>query len=175
MDGTWRRLSSLRLRGNTRRRALGRLWYCETDPRRLYLVQARARDRKGKWGLWYLLSNRPLSAQRMVSEYGLRFTCEEGFRDAKRLLGFAHAQIACLQAWARMFTLVAIALVVLVNIGLGLLQEGTLQAQLRRVRSRRRARSEVSLVRAVVELLRGDRSLWKLLDHRVKLNLEASL
>ncbi len=34
-DGAWRKLKTLRLRGNQRRRSLGRLWYCETDPRRV--------------------------------------------------------------------------------------------------------------------------------------------
>src|SRR3712207_8475184 len=44
----WRRLDSLPWRGNQRRRAWGRVWYTETDPRRVYLVQARARDEKGQ-------------------------------------------------------------------------------------------------------------------------------
>jgi uncharacterized protein (DUF1778 family) len=175
LDGRWRKLGSLRWRGNQRRRAWGRVWYTETDPRRVYLAQARARDAKGHWGVWHLLSNRPLSALRMSREYALRFTCEEGFRDSKRLLGFAGARVKCLKAWARMFALVAIALLMLTRMGCALLERAECEQLLRRVRSRRSARSELSLVRSVVELLAQDRNLWQLLDHHCRLNLEAGL
>jgi hypothetical protein len=70
VDRRWRRLDSLGWHGNQRRRAWGRVWYTETDPRRVYLAQARARDAKGRWGVWHLLSNRPLSALVMSREYG---------------------------------------------------------------------------------------------------------
>jgi Transposase DDE domain len=173
--GQWRKLGSLRWRGNQRRRAWGRVWYAETDPRRVYLVQARARDAKGDWGVWHLLSNRNLSAHTMSREYALRFTCEEGFRDGKRLLGKASARIADIEAWARMFTLVAIALLVVTKMGCALLVRFDRGQWLRRVRSRRRGRSELSLVRSIVELLTQDESLWQWLDHRKRLNLEARL
>jgi hypothetical protein len=176
VEGGWRKLSTLRLRGNTRRRSLGRIFYCESDPRRQYVSQARARDQKGRWGLWHLVSNRPLSPHMMTREYAHRFGCEEGFRDAKWLLGFAQARIKCLKAWARMFTLVAIALLVLVGIGCGLLADRQrLHQQLRHITSRRNSRAELSLVRAVAELLKSEISLWELLNHQAKLNLEASL
>jgi hypothetical protein len=175
IEGHWRKLGTLRWRGNQRRRAWGRVWYTETDPRRVYLAQARARDRKGNWGVWHLLSNRNLSALRMSQEYGLRFTCEEGFRDGKRLLGFAAARITCIKAWARMFTLVAIALLVVTTMGCALLRYPEREEWLRCVRSRRTSRSELSLVRSVVELLAQDESWWHLLDHRNRLNLEATL
>jgi hypothetical protein len=175
VDRRWRRLDSLGWRGNQRRRAWGRVWYTETDPRRVYLAQARARDAKGKWGIWYLLSNRPLSAVRMSREYARRFTCEEGFRDGKRLLGFAEARIKCIKAWTRMFLLVAVALSVLTQMGCALLEDAARQELLRRVRSRRRARSELSMVRSVVELLAQDESLWRLFSHQRRLNLEAAL
>jgi Transposase DDE domain len=81
--GHWRRLDSLRWRKNQRRRAWGRVWYCEGDPRQVFLVQARSRDKRGRWGVWHLVSNRNLSAIGMAAEYARRFTCEEGFRDAK--------------------------------------------------------------------------------------------
>jgi hypothetical protein len=111
-----------------------------------------------------------------TSEYALRFSCEEGFRDAKRMLGFGEARIADIAAWARMFTLVAIALLVLANIGCQLIKDhSSAMVQLRRVRSRRRCRSELSLVRAVTELLKKQTSLWELLDYGSKLNLEACL
>ncbi|MCA1626924.1 MAG: transposase [Acidobacteria bacterium] len=175
LDGRWRKLNSVRWRGNQRRRAWGRVWYTETDPRRVFLAQTRARDAKGRWGVWRLLSNRPLSALRMSREYALRFTCEEGFRDSKRLLGFAGARITCLKAWARMLALVAMALLLLTRMGCALLERAEREQWLRRVRSRRRARSELSLVRSVVELLTRDESLWQLLDHQSRLNLEAGL
>ena len=173
-DG-WRRLDSLPWRGNQRRRAWGRLWYSETDPRRLFLAQARARDQKGRWGVWHLLSNRPLSAYAMATEYSRRFTCEEGFRDGKRLLGFVQARINCIEAWSRMFLLVALALTVLTKIGCALIQSHDGEQLLRRVRSRRSTRSELSLVRSMVELLAQGENLWQLLDHQCRFNLEAGL
>ncbi len=175
IDGQWRRLQTLRLAGNTRRRSLGRLAYCASDPRRLYLTHARARDRKGQWGIWFLVSNRHWSAVRTTSEYARRFGCEEGFRDAKRMLGFAEAHIRDLAAWTRMFTLVALALLVLVGVGCRVVGQAWVNMVLRRVCSRRRARRELSMVRAVTELLKTDHSLWELLNHEAKLNLEACL
>lgn len=175
-DRQWRKLSQLRFRTNQRRRSLGRLLYCASSPRRLYLTHARERDRTGRWGIWFLVSNRRFSADTATREYARRFGCEEGFRDAKRMLGFADAKIDDLDAWSRMFALVAIALLVLVAIGSELLKDRVwLDALLRKVRSRRRKRSELSLVRAVTELLNKDFGLWELLDHSAKLNLEASL
>lgn len=175
VDDHWRRLDSLAWRGNQRRRARGRVWYTETDPRRVYLAQARARDAKGRWGIWHWRSNRPLSALAMSREYARRFACEEGFRDGKRLPGFSEARIKCTEAWARMFTLVALARSVLTQMGCALLEDAAREEWPRRVRSRRLARSELSLVRSVVELLAQDESWWRLLDHRGRLNLEAGL
>jgi len=176
IDRKWEKLKRLRLRGNQRRRRWGRLWYCETDPRRVYLVQSRARNREGKWEMWHLISNRPLSASTASSEYARRFSCEEGFRDRKRMLGFADARINDIQAWQRMFTLVAIALLVLTVVGCQLIKESQLSNQLLRcVRSRRRARSELSMVRAIAELMKKQTSLWELLSLNHKLNLEATL
>lgn len=175
VEGRWRKLGSLGWRGNQRRRAWGRVWYCEGDPRHVFLAQTRARDAKGRWGVWHLLSNRPLSAHAMASEYARRFTCEEGFRDSKRLLGFAEARVKCIEAWARMFLLVAVALLVLTRLGCALPGRDEREKLLRRVRSRRRARSELSLVRSIAELLTQDASLWQLLDHQCRLNLEAGL
>ena len=175
VEGGWRELGSLGWRGNQRRRAWGRVWSCEGDPRHVYLTQARARDLKGRWGVWHLLSNRPLSGVGASREYARRFTCEEGFRDSKRLLGFAEARIKCIEAWARMFLLVAVALLVLTKLGCALLQRADREGLLRRVRSRRRGRSELSLVRSVVELLTQGDDLWQLLGHQSRLNLEAGL
>src|SRR5205085_2378111 len=113
----WQKLNQLRLPRNQRRRSLGRLRYCQRAARRLYVTQSRKRDRKGKWGIWYLVSNRPMTAEQTTYEYARRFSCEEGFRDAKRLLGFAEARIACLQAWTRMFLLVVLAMLLLYGLG----------------------------------------------------------
>ncbi len=121
------------------------------------------------------MSNRPLSALRMTREYALRFTCEEGFRDGKRLLGFANARIKCVATWTRMFLLVAMARLMLTQMGCALLERADREQLLLRVRSRRRARSELSIVRSIVELLGQDESLWQLLNHQHRLNLEASL
>ena len=172
VEGRWRRLDSLPWLKNQRRRAWGRIWYTQGDPRQVFLVQTRARDKRGRWGIWHLVSNRNLSAYGMANEYARRFTCEEGFRDAKRLLGFAEARISCLKAWTRMFTLVALAIAVLTKLGCALVSHVRRNSWLRRVCSRRRARSEVSMVRSVVELLVRDESLWQLLNHERKLDLE---
>jgi hypothetical protein len=111
----------------------------------------------------------------MSRAYARRFTCEEGFRDSKRLLGFAQARIKCVAAWARMFLLVAVARSILTRMGCALLEDDAREELLRRVRSRRQARSELSMVRSLVELLTQDDSLWRLLHHHQRLNLEAGL
>jgi hypothetical protein len=171
----WQQLGSLPRRGTTHRRALGRLWVRRSKPRRYWLAQTRARNKKGRWEYWHLASNRPLSAFRMAQEYARRFSCEEGFRDAKRLLGFAHARIADLLAWARMFAVVAAALLVLTQLGTHLLHHPQRPAWLRQVRSRRRVRSELSAIAAVCQLLDQVTALWDFLQPHAKLNLEAAL
>src|SRR2546427_12350818 len=85
----WRTLGQRRFRGHERHRSFGALLYCESSPQRLWVSKSRARDSKGNWGIWHLVSNRPYAAQRAAQEYGRRFGCEEGFRDAKWWLGFA--------------------------------------------------------------------------------------
>jgi hypothetical protein len=82
-QGRWIKLNQLRFIGNARRRNPGRIEYCQSSPHRLWITMSRARDKKGTWGIWYLVSNLPLRAQRAVEEYGFRFCCEEGFRDGK--------------------------------------------------------------------------------------------
>ena len=177
LHGQWGKLNTLRFAGNARRRNLGRIRYCESSPQRLWITLSRARDKKGHWGIWYLVSNRPLRAQQMALEYGHRFCCEEGFRDATWYLGFAQARIKAIPAWARLFALFAIALLVLTSLGMRLLLRGRLQARqlLRRVASRRRDRCELSLIAAVIALVQRDRSLFDALSASTKLNLEATL
>jgi hypothetical protein len=101
----------------------------------------------------------------------------EGLRDAKWDLGFAQARIAQTQAWARLFALFALALLVVVSLGITLLVRGGpgAVALRRRVASRRRGRWDLSVVSAMVRLLQEDKSLFVHLSPRIKLNLEASL
>ena len=68
LGGQWCTLHTLRFAGNARRRTLGRVRYCARSPQRLWMTLSRARDKKGHWGLWYLVRNRPLCAQRMALE-----------------------------------------------------------------------------------------------------------
>ncbi len=171
----WARLDALQWRTNQRRRAWGRVRYAEGEPRHVFPVQTRRRDKHERWGIRHLLSNRNLAAPAMAAEYARRFTCAEGFREAKRLLGVAEVRLSCLKAWTLMFTLVAIAVAVLTKPGGAIATPALRDGWLRRVRSRRRARPELSLARTVVELLRRDESLWQLLVHHGRLNLEASL
>lgn len=175
LDQQWQKLGSLQMKHTTRRRALGRLWCLRSHPQRCWVTQARARNKKGRWEYWHLVSNRPLSAFIMAHEYARRFGCEEGFRDAKRELGFAAARIATIEAWARMFALVAAALLLLAQLGTHVLTHPQCQTWLRQVRSRRRARSELSVITVVCHLLDHGIALWALLTPHAKLNLEAAL
>ena len=171
----WGKLGSLTMQGTTRRRALGHLWVMRTQPQRYWVTQARARNKKGRWEYWHLVSNRPLSALTMAHAYARRFGCEEGFRDAKRELGFAAARIAELEAWARMFALVAAALLILTQLGTALLCHPQRAQWLRQVRSRRRARTELSLLVVVCHLLDQVATFVELLTPHTKLNLDAAL
>jgi hypothetical protein len=173
----WVKLNTLGFAGNARRRNLGKLAYCESSPRRVWLTMSRARNKQGKLETWYLISNQPLSAQRAAREYGHRFCCEEGFRDAKWYLGFKEARVKKIEAWSRLFALFAIALLVLTTLGMKLLMRGgaTAQALLRRVASRRQGRCELSLISAMIYLLQEDRSLFMALSPHTKLNLEGDL
>jgi hypothetical protein len=138
---------------------------------------SRKRDRHGKWGLWYLVANRPYAAAQAVAEYARRPGCETGFRDAKWWLGFAQARIKQITAWSRLFALVAIALLIVVTLASRLLLRRGEQAAvlLRRVTSRRRGRCELSLVSAMISLLQQDSGLYDHLTPRLKLKLEGDL
>jgi len=175
--GAWHKLDTLRFAGNTRRRTLGHLRYCASNPHPLWITMSRKRDRHGKWGIWYLVANRPYTAEQAVTEYAHRPGCEAGFRDAKWWLGFAHARIKQIKAWSRLFALVAIALLVVVTLASRLLLRPGAQASalLRRVASRRRGRCELSLVSAMISLLHQDPGLYNHLVPRHKLKLEGDL
>jgi hypothetical protein len=175
--GQWRPLQTLGFAGNSRHRTLGRLAYCESAPHRLWVSISRARDANGQWQLWYLIANRARRAKAMATEYARRFGCEQGFRDAKWELGFAQARIQQIKAWSRLFALFALALLVVVSLGIRLLVRGGPGAVvlLRRVASRRRGRWELSVVSAMVRLLQADKRLFGHLSPRIQLDLEASL
>src|SRR4030095_16991339 len=100
-QGKWCKWGQVRFRGNERHRRFGALPSCESCPQRLWVSKSRARDAKGHWGMWHLVSHRPYAAPAAANEYGHRFGCEEGFRDTKWWLGFAKARIAQIKAWAR--------------------------------------------------------------------------
>ena len=175
--GVWRPLDTLRFAGNTRRRQLGHLLYCASNPQPLWVTMSRKRDAHGKWGLWYLVANRPYTAEQAVAEYAYRPGCEAGFRDAKWWLGFAQARIKAITAWSRLFALVAIALLVVVTLASRLLlrQGAQASALLRRVASRRRGRCELSLVSAMITLLHQEPGLYDHLVPRLKLKLDGNL
>jgi hypothetical protein len=173
----WKKLSRIGFQGNARHRRLGRLFYCESNTERLYVSLTRAKNKKGKWEVWYLISNRCRSARQAAQEYRRRFGCEEGFRDVKWEMGFAEARIKDVRAWSRMFALFAVGLLVIVELGMKLLGDGSREAfeMMRRVASRRRGRWDLSLVSAMVSLLKLDKGLFQHLSTPIKLNLEAHL
>ena len=177
MAGVWRQLDTLRFPGNTRRRPLGRLRYCARNPQPLWITMSRKRDRHGKWGTWYVVANRPYTAEQAVAEYAHRPGCEAGFRDAKWWWGFAQARIKQITAWSRLFALVAIALLIVVTLASRLLLRPGAQASalLRRVASRRRGRCALSLVSAMGTLLHQEPGLYDHLVPRLKLKLDGNL
>jgi hypothetical protein len=134
-------------------------------------------NEQGGWDIWYLVSNRDYRAGQAAIEYGRRLACEEGFRDAKAMLGFAQARVRDIRAWSRLFALFVLALGLLVCLGLVLLTDRNPQAAhlLRRIASRRRNRWDVSLVNAMLLLLKQDRSLFAFLSADTILDLEAQL
>jgi Transposase DDE domain len=172
--GTWLKLNRLRFEGNARRRSLGRIEYCQDAPRKLWVTMSRARNKKGKWGIWYLVSNLPLRAELAVHEYGFRFDCEEGFRDSKWDLGFAEARVKQIDAWSRLFASFATALMALTALGMKLLVRGGAWAQElpRRVTSRRRHLCVLSLIAAVIALVQKDKTLFAAPSAHTKLKLD---
>ncbi len=177
LEGDWRQLQTLRFVSNARHRNVGRVRYCASHPRRLWVGMSRARNAAGAWEVWYLLSNGVARAGQMAGEYARRFGCEQGFRDAKRRLGFAAARVQEITAWSRFFALFALALLVLATLGAQLLLggDGCARDLLRRVCQRRRGRCELSVISAIVSLLAQDRNLYQHLSGRTKLNLEGRL
>lgn len=176
VNGQWQQLQTLSFVTNARRRNLGRVQYCQSQPRWQWVSLSRIRNETGQWEVWYLISNRWRTAAQMAGEYSRRFGCEEGFRDAKRLLGFADARIADIHAWSRFFALFAFALLILVSLAIAVLLRDPSSAQtlLRRITSRRRARCELSLIHAMLKLLQLDPALFARLDSRTKFDFCSS-
>ena len=176
-QGRWCRLGQIAYRRNERHLNLGSLLYCESSPQRLWVSKSRARDSKGNWGIWHLVSNYPYDAKAAAQEYGRRFGCEEGVRDTKWWLGFAKARITQIKACSRMFALFALSLLVLNTLGSELLLSKGQRARdlLRRVVSRRRGRCELGLVSAMISLLQRDATLYEALGAHVKLRLDETL
>ena len=123
-----------------------------------------------------MVSNRNYSAVQAKQEYERRWGCECGFRDAKHLLGLKEADIQSAEAFARMFTLVAIALLLLAIIGCAFFAlEQKARERLRKVCADRGTHCEASLFSAVLHLLKHDPGLWDYLIPTSKLNLDISL
>lgn len=91
--GGWRQLQSVPFVTNARARNLGQCRYCFSSPRRLWVGMSRVLNETGAWEVRYLVSNREHRGGQMGGEYARRFGCEQGFRDAKRRLGFAEARV----------------------------------------------------------------------------------
>src|SRR5262245_32442501 len=173
----WSKLNRFRFRGSIRHCTLGPLLYCEKSPRRLWGHQSRALNKQGEWETWSLVSNFARDARRATTEYSRRFSCEEGFRDAKWYLGFKQARVKDIRAWSRLFALFVLALLILVTIGTFCLLRGDqiTKELLRRVASRRRGRCELSLVSTMLSLLRQDCSLLECLLSFTKFKLNTTL
>jgi hypothetical protein len=119
--GVWYKRKTLRFGGNTRRRAVGRLLYGARSPQSLCMTMSRQRDAQGKGGLWYVVTNRPDTAEHAVAEYARHSGCDTGLRDAKWCRGFVHARSKQSSPWSRLFALVAIALLVMLSLASRLL------------------------------------------------------
>lgn len=177
VNGVWRQLKTFGFRGNTRRRSLGRLPFCEKHPRHLWVTMHRARNKKNAWGIWYLVANRGWPPPLAGDEYARRFGCEQGFRDAKWWLGFARARITNIRAWSRLFALFALALLVLNTLAARLIAPRDQRANelLRRVVSRRSSRYELSPVAIMTALIKQLPDLLEHLSPLFRLELERVL
>ena len=176
--GQWQKLSTFKFVGHSKRRVLGWVEYCQSAPQRGWLTMSRQRDKEGKWQIWYLFGNEAVSATAQSGAYAQRFTCEEGFRDAKWYLGFKESRIACIKAWSRLFALFAMALLLLTTLGTFIFLQGPLHLarhHLRKVASRRNGRCELSLISATLALLHQDWDWLSCLLPMTKFNLLRTL
>lgn len=173
----WQKLNRFGFHGNQRHQTLGHLLYCQKSPRRLWVHQSRARSKTGRLEVWSLVSNFARTALKASTEYARRFSCEEGFRDAKWYLGFKQARVQDIRAWSRLFALFVLALLILIRLGTFCLLSCGQRAKrlLRRVASRRRGRCELSLVSAMLSLIQQDRTLLACLLSFTTFKLDTTL
>ena len=172
-QGQWIKLKQIKFQRNERHRSLGRIDYCQNSPHRLQVSMSRARDQKGQWGIWYLVSNQHLQARQAAKEYSFRFGCEGGFRDVKWNLCFKESRVKQVHARSRLFALFVIDMDALITLSIQLLvrNDSTAQTLLRRIASRRGIRRELSLIAATITLIQQEPSLLGLLTMDLKLNL----
>jgi hypothetical protein len=177
LRGKWKSLKSVELKTDGERKKLSQVKYCRSDAENLEMSISclKAAD-EGK-DRWYLVSNMKWSAEKMTQEYRRRFWCEEGFRDVKWRLGFASARIKEIRAWTRMFSLHALAMLVLASVESEVLlkNEKKGRAKMKEVASRRKGGWDISLLTATIKLLKRDKTLYNCLNPFVKLNLCNSL
>ena len=177
-EGQWQKLKTCKFVGHCKQRTLGWVEYCQSAPQRGWLTMSRQRDTQGKWQIWYLFGNQALSATAQASNYAQRFTCEEGFRDAKWYLGFKESRITSIKAWSRLFALFAIALLLLTTLGTFIFLQGPshlARQHLRQVASRRTGKCELSLLSATLALLHLDWDWLSCLLPNTKFNLLKTL
>ena len=173
MRGVWRSLKTIELKTDGEQQKIGKRGYCRRDEESLEIAVSCVKATDEAKDRWYLVSNMKWSAEKMVAEYRRRFWCEEGFRDVKWTLGFAKARIKEIKAWTRMFSLHALAMLVLSSVESEMLlkNKNKGEEQMRKVASRKRGGWTISLITATIKLLKQDKSLYNCLNPFIKLNL----
>ena len=173
MRGVWRSLKTIELKTDGEQQKIGKRGYCRSDEESLEIAVSCVKATDEAKDRWYLVSNMKWSAEKMVAEYRRRFWCEEGFRDVKWTLGFAKARIKEIKAWTRMFSLHALAMLVLSSVESEMLlkNKNKGEEQMRKVASRKRGGWTISLITATIKLLKQDKSLYNCLNPFIKLNL----
>ena len=173
MQGVWRSLKTIELKTDGEQQKIGKRGYCRRDEESLEIAVSCVKATDEAKDRWYLVSNMKWSAEKMVAEYRRRFWCEEGFRDVKWTLGFAKARIKEIKAWTRMFSLHALAMLVLSSVESEMLlkNKNKGEEQMRKVASRKRGGWTISLITATIKLLKQDKSLYNCLNPFIKLNL----
>ena len=173
MRGVWRSLKTIELKTDGEQQKIGKRGYCRSDEESLEIAVSCVKATDEAKDRWYLVSNMKWSAEKMVAEYRRRFWCEEGFRDGTWTLGFAKARIKEIKAWTRMFSLHALAMLVLSSVESEMLlkNKNKGEEQMRKVASRKRGGWTISLITATIKLLKQDKSLYNCLNPFIKLNL----
>ena len=173
MRGMWRSLKTIELKTDGEQQKIGKRGYCRSDEESLEIAVSCVKATDEAKDRWYLVSNMKWSAEKMVAEYRRRFWCEEGFRDVKWTLGFAKARIKEIKAWTRMFSLHALAMLVLSSVESEMLlkNKNKGEEQMRKVASRKRGGWTISFITATIKLLKQDKSLYNCLNPFIKLNL----